>query len=552
MLFDGNTWATVDDRSPLPINAVKWLTRRAPDKGNSSIYRAYAEQRKKTVWLPPPLQLTSCFPRLQDTNIGQLQASLSYDFTTSMLLAEALTHASMGHGNHHDKSVTPDCQRLACVGSAVAEELVARLLFDAAKFSTAATIPHGFHTSSHTFAVGRAEKCDVPYQRPIYQKDNEDMYPKIPVCANAKELKDRWEACCSHVAYATSCVQLQLHKGLQHSSQELSRSIKSFAGTVDKAWKKDPDPWPRILAHDAPRAIGDAFIACLGAMVLDGGSGYRQARDILIKHVQWCEKIPNPEVDYAEQCGPEDISPADLLGFVMEARGTVCEIAFAPPAAALRPDEGVGDVMPTGDGAQQVRNALAFTDLYACRMNGDLVGARSPRTATLRAKYHGQFQEVESDLDAEDPPAEMAKATNQRGDKMGVDAGYCEICVMWLNGPTQWEDHLIGKKHKKNCKRQEQGTGMREKQAQSSWPGYDYVPPSPPPSQQYAGFEHPPMMPPPPMMMPPPQMMPPQPMVPSLFATWPSLDGSMSAPVNPPAYNVGDAQDQRWSPFQVQ
>jgi hypothetical protein len=82
----------------LPINAVKWLTRRASDKGNSSIYRAYAEQRKKTVWLPPPLQLVSCFPRLQDTDIGQLQTSLSHDFANSMLLAEALTHASVVTG----------------------------------------------------------------------------------------------------------------------------------------------------------------------------------------------------------------------------------------------------------------------------------------------------------------------------------------------------------------------------------------------------------------------------------------------------------------------
>ena len=29
-------------------------------------------------------------------------------------------------------------------------------------------------------------------------------------------------------------------------------------------------------------------------------------------------------------------------------------------------------------------------------------------------------------------------------------AVYCGYCEMWLNGPTQWEDHRIGKKHKKN------------------------------------------------------------------------------------------------------
>jgi hypothetical protein len=37
----------------------------------------------------------------------------------------------------------------------------------------------------------------------------------------------------------------------------------------------------------------------------------------------------------------------------------------------------------------------------------------------------------------------------------GEAAVYCEDCEMWLNGPTQWEDHKIGKKHKKNI----QGAG---------------------------------------------------------------------------------------------
>ena len=30
------------------------------------------------------------------------------------------------------------------------------------------------------------------------------------------------------------------------------------------------------------------------------------------------------------------------------------------------------------------------------------------------------------------------------------EAVYCALCHMWLNGPTQHQDHLIGKKHKKN------------------------------------------------------------------------------------------------------
>ena len=33
------------------------------------------------------------------------------------------------------------------------------------------------------------------------------------------------------------------------------------------------------------------------------------------------------------------------------------------------------------------------------------------------------------------------------------DAVYCAGCDMWLNGPTQWEDHKRGKKHRKKRKR---------------------------------------------------------------------------------------------------
>ena len=29
---------------------------------------------------------------------------------------------------------------------------------------------------------------------------------------------------------------------------------------------------------------------------------------------------------------------------------------------------------------------------------------------------------------------------------------YCRACEFWLNSQTQWEDHVIGKKHKKYMK----------------------------------------------------------------------------------------------------
>ena len=54
-------------------------------------------------------------------------------------------------------------------------------------------------------------------------------------------------------------------------------------------------------------------------------------------------------------------------------------------------------------------------------------------------------------------------------DTKADDNKYCAVCQMWLNGPTQLEDHHIGKKHKKNTKRQ----GARDIIAQSTKGGSD-------------------------------------------------------------------------------
>ena len=37
-------------------------------------------------------------------------------------------------------------------------------------------------------------------------------------------------------------------------------------------------------------------------------------------------------------------------------------------------------------------------------------------------------------------------------ERIDGDAAYCPACQMWLNGPTQWTDHLIGKKHRKHTR----------------------------------------------------------------------------------------------------
>ena len=31
---------------------------------------------------------------------------------------------------------------------------------------------------------------------------------------------------------------------------------------------------------------------------------------------------------------------------------------------------------------------------------------------------------------------------------------FCHVCQMWLNGPTQWDGHKVGKKHRKSLRAQ--------------------------------------------------------------------------------------------------
>ena len=36
---------------------------------------------------------------------------------------------------------------------------------------------------------------------------------------------------------------------------------------------------------------------------------------------------------------------------------------------------------------------------------------------------------------------------------------FCKICDMWVNGPQQWSDHKMSKRHKKNCQKQQAAIG---------------------------------------------------------------------------------------------
>ena len=488
LLFDGQTWATYthdfQDRYRLPAAAIKWLKQRCMDKGNQLILKAFLKRSARLTWLPVPVQLRSCFPRLPDTDIGHLENSLQHTFLNPMLLAEALTHSSCTQ-----TGLTPDFQRLAYVGVAVAEELVARLLFERVTFSTAATLQNDEAAGANTFAMGLSARVTSDCQWPPVQAVEDPLGAPL---STPDKLRGRWEACCNHVAYARTCVDLQLHQGILMNSAELKQSVLSFVNVVARAKaKRDEDPWPRLLCHDAPRVLGDVFLACMGAVVMDGENGYLHAKEVLRKHVKECEtmKLPPamvPSQSVTERLQPEDMTEDDKWRIFNSSHGTLGKRVCAPKPPPLDAGGAAEPGVAEGDGPGQqspYQNMpglpTSITDVHAGLVDGVLIGARSPRTVALRAPYANDDDKVDEgeDIDEERAVDLAAPPGNEETENRAV---FCEQCTMWLNGPTQWEDHRIGKKHKKNCKKgssakveaaQGQESEGSSKEAKGSAPG---------------------------------------------------------------------------------
>ena len=62
----------------------------------------------------------------------------------------------------------------------------------------------------------------------------------------------------------------------------------------------------------------------------------------------------------------------------------------------------------------------------------------------------GMMVEVDSDDGVSNEKAAAEAGPTTEGDDGAV---WCKDCEMWLNGPTQMDEHKIGKKHKKKVRR---------------------------------------------------------------------------------------------------
>ena len=87
-----------------------------------------------------------------------------------------------------------------------------------------------------------------------------------------------------------------------------------------------------------------------------------------------------------------------------------------------------------------------------------------PRIVPPRGESHPKLGlearagEADEDVDWEDSGDEEANVEADHEDDNHAMQVYCKECQTWLNGPRQWEDHKIGKKHRKNVQKAKRGT----------------------------------------------------------------------------------------------
>jgi len=366
----------------------------------------------------------------------------NYTFQDKTLLAEALTHSSVS-----SQSITQSCERLAFVGDAAIRAVAGELFKRHACFATAATVREESFVAT-TFAVPR----ELPW--PQDKDPEEDMS-----CRSDKEMERRLIGCCNNVAYARTCVRHNIHSFLRHNSEPLQNSISEF----ELAVRNNNASWEQLLQIGAPKALGDVFLACIGAVIID--DQLDKVRPVIKQHVEDCcaffffPELPQ-SVEHLKASGLEDNGILQALSQV----STTCmqKLALAPRPPPTDVDREMGSEL-------QHDAYKIFTDLHIVKVNGVLACSSSPRTAQLSAQTCTCPPFIAPCGDLESPDLQQETPESKEG------AVYCEDCEMWLNGPTQWEDHKIGKKHKKNLARTHPMTKTKAKCKPHSKP-----PPGPP------------------------------------------------------------------------
>ena len=386
--WESKRWLRPSDQEPLPSKVLRQLQHMAESPFKS-----------------PCAEVQNKLPKLL----------MKHEFNKpAFLLLQALWYPSI------------EMQRLAFVGSRVFHALVVKVLLGKATFSTAATVRR--YGSPPTEKISRAETADPSTEEDRPQgsgamlDDDSPSRLTVPgsnVSCDFGELESRIKVCCSHIACAVTAVKfgldiVRLQSQSPCLSQQFKKQVKYFAfiakrNLVDNLQKSSHD-WAKVLAVGAPRILGDALHAVVGAIVLDQG-GLEDALALVQDHVVDCAALQFPgEVD-------------------------------GKAVRALETNVANANTSSPSQGALTEPGNL-------------LLQEQSPRSLALRAPFMHQDLEPLEALEAlEEQPQPTDPPTNS------VGAVYCPVCQQWCNSLVQYEGpggHAHGKKHRKNLKSQQQ------------------------------------------------------------------------------------------------
>ena len=228
----------------------------------------------------------------------------------------------------------------------------------------------------------------------------------------------------------------------------LKASISNFEATVARA-EINGDLWAVLVENNAPRLLGDVFLAAVAAVVQD--SNWRQAKSDLEQLIR----------DHVDRCRPA-IEP--MQGALPTLLTIKSQTDSESPVEMKKIQDAVEDLEVTQVIEPAIMNSLnevaglapfAFTDLHFCECEGNLYAATSPRVAIMKCAFERNERRPKGPADGANKELGGALGTDKDALATGVENGpvYCTECEIPLNGPVQYEEHKMGKKHKKNVKR---------------------------------------------------------------------------------------------------
>ena len=392
------------------------------------------------------------FPQISGTVLTEIEELLCHRFKNSRLLAEALTHGSA------TKAATPCCEHLAYVGEAALRLFVSeRLTKMEATFFTGSMVVTEGNPKTQTFLspVGWSGWSTTKSVQAGSSSVSESDYcvKTSQSVRTVEEMDSRLLGCCNHVSYAMSCVMLQLHKAVFCSCAEMQVSIKRFAWKVDKIKEQAADNvLPHLLKNGAPKVLGDVFLACIGAIVMD--SDDTEAEEVLKKHFYNCAglKVRLRAVEEFKFLSPDDVTEETLRKWRMVVNSSdvfplwlhgIHEVKYLREALKCD-DVNLMEDRQAGENQQQLYVGSSPRSLRVSACIDDPPGIDIGETP--RMSEDAEESSTHNMVDKKD-----CASKGQQPEHDG--ALYCVLCDMWLNGPVQWADHEIGKKHRKAVRR---------------------------------------------------------------------------------------------------